>query len=268
MKKYGKLKSGMKFFAITMLSLLMVISFTSVSYAEWSYGIGTGLFRMNIDGDIGMNTNQGDVLMAVDLDADEISDLMESAFGFGGYATDGTWMIRYSFGHIALEGEGDRTLPGGLTTVNAKLNLDVLGGEILVGYPVYQNPSFIVLLDGGVRYTKHEIDMDVDFAGAINANLDKNIDEGWTDVLLGATVSVPLAQKWAWNTNANAGFGGSEGTYMGSTGLTWRFYKGWSGTLYGKYTAVDFENGNEGDSDWYLYDVDEFGVGLSILYNF
>ena len=71
-----------------------------------------------------------------------------------------------------------------------------------------------------------------------------------------------------WNNRITAGFGGSEGTYMGQTGITWIFYKGWSSTLYGNYTAVEFENGDEGDSDWYLYDIDEFGIGLGFLYNF
>jgi hypothetical protein len=268
MNKFRKIKSRMKWLLLTLLSVLMVISFTSVSYAEWSYGLGTGLFRLNIDGDIGLDTIQGAIQMDVDLDDDDISDLMESAFGLGGYATDGTWMIRFSFGHMALEGDGNGTLPNGLTTVNAELGFDVLGGEILVGYPVYQGSSFTVQLDGGVRYTKHEIDMDIVFAGVINAYTNMDIDESWTDFLIGGTVTVPFTKEWIWNTSANAGFGGSEGTYMGYTGLTWYFYKNWSGTLYGKYTAVDFENGSKGDTDWYLYDVDEFGLGINILYNF
>ena len=82
------------------------------------------------------------------------------------------------------------------------------------------------------------------------------------------TLAVPLAEKWVWNNRVDAGFGGSEGTYSANTGVTWRFYKGWASTLYSKYTAIEFENGNRGDADWYLYDVDEFGVGLAVLYNF
>jgi len=268
MNKFRKIKSRMKWLSLTMLSVLMVISFTSVSYAKWSYGIGTGFFALNLDGDIGLNTNQGALQTSVDLDNSDIRDLMDSAFGLGGYATDGTWMIRYSFGYMALEGDGNGTLPAGLTTVNAELDFDVLGGEILVGYPVYQGSSFTVQLDGGVRYTKHEIEWDIVFAGAINAYINRDIDESWTDFLIGGTVTVPFTKEWIWNTSANAGFGGSEGTYMGYTGLTWKFYKNWSGTLYSKYTAVDFENGSKGDTDWYLYDVDEFGLGINILYNF
>ncbi len=45
----------------------------------------------------------------------------------------------------------------------------------------------------------------------------------------------------------------------------WHFFKHWEATVYGKYTAFDFENGSKGDADWYLYDVDEYGAGLSVL---
>ena len=47
----------------------------------------------------------------------------------------------------------------------------------------------------------------------------------------------------------------------------WRFLKHWSARLYGDYKAIEYENGREGDTNWYLYDVDEYGVGLSVLFN-
>ena len=53
--------------------------------------------------------------------------------------------------------------------------------------------------------------------------------------------------------------------YFGYTGITWHFFKHWAATVYGKYTAFDIENGSKGDADWYLYDVDEYGAGLSVL---
>ena len=85
--------------------------------------------------------------------------------------------------------------------------------------------------------------------------------------LIGLSADVPFAEKWIWNIKGDVGFGESEGTYLASTGLTWRFYGGWSATLFGKYVAVEFENDSKGDSDWYLYDVDESTLGLTILYN-
>jgi len=101
----------------------------------------------------------------------------------------------------------------------------------------------------------------------LGVNRSKSIDESWTDILIGLSADVPFAEKWNWNIKADAGFGGSEGTYLASTGLTWRFYGGWSGTLFGKFVAVEYENASKGDPDWYLYDVDESTLGLTITYN-
>ncbi|MCK5505523.1 MAG: hypothetical protein KAJ10_10190 [Thermodesulfovibrionia bacterium] len=275
MKELTKFKSRMKVLSLTLLSLLIAISYTSVSYAEWSHGIGTGIFMLNLEGDVGVNTTlAGPVTVEdADLDFDDISDLLETAIGLGGYSTDGTWMIRYLFSTLELEGEKSYSLPAnavlaGGHSVNAKLNFKRTAGEITVGYPVYKDTSFSVSMDGGLRYTKHEVRSDLSISGPVlNRGIRKEIDEDWTDVLIGGTVTVPFTKELIWNTSGNAGFGGSEGTYMGQTGLTWIFYKGFSSTLYGMYTAVEFENGDEGDSDWYLYDVDEFGLGLSFAYN-
>jgi hypothetical protein len=95
----------------------------------------------------------------------------------------------------------------------------------------------------------------------------RSFDHDWTDAIVGATVNVPLAQKWTWNTRFNAGYGGSEGTYFASTGVTWRFLNNWSTSLIGRYSAVEYENGSEGNSDWYYYDAEESALSLNILYN-
>ena len=263
MKRSGKLTWRMKFFFFVLAGLLSM-SLSGVAHADWSFGIGTGIFRLNAEGDMGFNTIAGPVEQDVDLAPDDIDDLMETAFGFGGYATDGTWIIQYSFGLLELEDDPSVVLPSG-ATVSSKIGFDITGGEITVGYPIYRSTSLIVRLHAGARYTEHELDLDHTIDGT--PVLSRDIDEDWTDALVGISLGVPLAEKWMWNSKFNAGFGGSEGTYFAQTGVTWRFLKHWSTTLYGKNTAVEYENGSRGDSDWYLYDVDEFGAGLSVLFN-
>jgi hypothetical protein len=264
-----------KILSLGVMSLLLVISLASVSYAEWSHGIGTGIFMLNIEGDIGVNTTLAGPVMVedVDLDFDDISDLLETAIGFGGYSTDGKWMIRYAYASMELEGEKSNTFPANAVlaaghTVSAELNFEATSAEVTVGYEVYQNPSISISVDGGLRYMKHEISAGLGISGPVlNRSISRDIDEDWTDVLIGGTVTVPFTEKWIWNTSANAGLEGSEGTYMGQTGITWKFYKRLSSTFYGKYTAVEFENESRGESNWYLYDVDEFGLGLNFVYN-
>jgi hypothetical protein len=243
----------MKFFFFVVAGLLS-ISLTGVAHADWSFGIGTGIFLVNFDGDMGFDTAAGPVELDVDLDADDVMDVMETAFGLGGYATDGKWMIQSSFGTLELEDDASVVLSSG-DSVYSKIGFDKTNAELTVGYPIYHDESLIVRLHAGARYTDHEIDRDLTINGT--PAVSRDIDEDWTDALVGISVGVPLAEKWMWNNKFNAGFGGSEGTYFAQTGVTWRFLKHWSASLYGKYT----------DSDWYLVDWDEFGVGLGVLFN-
>jgi hypothetical protein len=138
---------------------------------------------------------------------------------------------------------------------------------VTVGYPVY-NEGVRLLIDAGVRYTEHDYNSNLIFTGSTSGTTTKNISEDWTDFLIGATLNVPIVTDWSWNTRANAGFGGSEGTYLGQTGVSWRFLENWSSSLYAKYAAVEYEGGTRGNDNWYLYDADEFGLGLNVLYNF
>lgn len=239
---------------------------------------------MNVDGDLGFNTNiEGPAEFEVDLAPDDINDLMASAFGFGGYAAKGKWMIQYSLSMLELEDDPTLVIqshPDIYTTIYSEFGFDTTGAEITVGYMVFENETISLRLIGGVRFTKHELEYDLKIVGRLEDVLailsgndiedwtqSNDIDEDWTDALVGASIGIPLSDKWVWNTTFNAGFGGSEGTYLANTGLTWRFHKRWTATFYGKITAVEYENEDKGDADWYLYDADEFGWGITVLFN-
>jgi hypothetical protein len=177
-------------------------------------------------------------------------------------------MFQYSLGKLELEDDPTIVIPSLNTIIYSEFGFDTTGVEITAGYLIYENESVALRLIGGLRFTKHELKNDITIV--VNGTpfpLGNDIDEDWTDVLVGASIGVPFAEKWVWNTTFNAGFGGSEGTYLVNTGLTWRFHKRWTATFYSKITAVDYENEDEGDADWYLYDVDEFGWGFTVLFN-
>lgn len=244
-------------FVLIALVLLIASPVTS-AFAEWQFGIGTGPQILNVDGDMGFNTNlAGPVKFAVKLDPDDISDLTNTAFGFGGYATDGKWLIEYSLGKLELEGNATKG------PVSAKIGFDVTGGELLVSHPFYQQAALRLNLLGGARYTKHELSS-VITVGATQLN--RNIDNDWTDFVVGVSLNVPLHKDWTWRTRVDAGYGGSDGTYTGKTGVDWHFHKHWTTTLSAKYQAIEFENGSRGDTDWYLYDVDESSMSLALLF--
>ncbi len=94
------------------------------------------------------------------------------------------------------------------------------------------------------------------------------VDESWTDLLFGLTHAYALSDTVAWTSRVDYGVMGSEGTLFVDTGITWRFRDAWSARFYASSLAHDYEEGDPGDSDYYVYDVDEFGAGISILYHF
>ena len=262
MKMFNIFKAGRRYFAAGLLCLAMVIGFNATAkaaYSDWSYGIGTGFFALNLDGDIGWDTAlAGSRTFNIDMDANDVADLVETAFGFAGYATDGKWMINYSYSFVELDGNGSNA------GVTANVVWERSNAEVTLGYNYYQTPSLILGVLGGARWTKHELATRTTSGGS---TVSKNLENDWTDVVVGLTLGVPLAEKWGWNNRADAAFGQSDGTYSFYSGVTWRFHKHWSGTLYGKYTAVDFEESSRGNPDWYLYDIDEFGPGIAVAVN-
>lgn len=249
---------------VGLLAVTLSIGIASTACAEWKFGLGTGPQRLSISGDAGFGTFLGPVDLDVDISASDIGDMTDNALGLGGYATNGDWMFQAFAGKLQLEGGASGLGP--TATLSAKLDFDVTGAELTGGYYFYKTPAFRLMGYTGLRYLRHEMDLLITGTGFLGVNRNKSIDESWTDVLFGLSADVPFAEKWNWNIKTDAGFGGSEGTYLASTGVTWNFYGGWSTNLYGKYVAVEYENGNRGETNWYLYDIDESTLGLNLLY--
>ena len=212
---------------------------------KWFVGIGTGFTFMNAQGDQGLNVGGfGPVLIDVDLDPSDFQDLMESAFGLGGYFTDGTWMIQYAFGKIKLGGEPSGSLPAGVGggTFTADLFFEITGAQVTVGYTAYRSKDmkFSFTPYTGVRYLKHDLGADLIVTqGATTTAISRGVDYNWTDVLVGSAFSYKLSPKVSWNIFADAGFGGTEGTYSFGTSLPWRPLKHWSFSPNFKYSAIE-----------------------------
>ena len=89
---------------------------------------------------MGINTALGDVDLDVDLDAEELKDVSESAIGLGGYLTNSKWFFQYAVGKLELEEDASRGKRTG-ATLTGKVNFDITGAELTIGYFIYKNPS-------------------------------------------------------------------------------------------------------------------------------
>ena len=251
--------------SILIMVLVGILGFASAASAGWHFGLGTALTANRAEGDMGFNlafNNIGPVTTKLTLEPSDIAEYMKTAFGFAGLASDGKWMINYGFNQIEMGGDPVTTVRG--NTVAADMSFKCTSMELAVGYPFYRSESMVLRLYTGLRYLKHEYDTKVVVNGV--TRIDRDLDNNWTDVLAGNSGDVPLAKNWVWNTRMDAGFFGSEGSFYLNTGINWRFKPHWSTGLFGQYYAIDYEQGNPGDPDWYLYDVDESCLGLTIAY--
>lgn len=239
--------------------------------APWFFGVGTGIARLNSEGDQGVHTNAfGPVQVEFDLAPEDFDDLMQTGFGLGGYATNGAWMLQASLGVLKLGDDPSATLPGGLQ-VDSDLFFDIFSAEFTVGYTAYRSPGngFALRPHLGTRFISHELGADLTItSGGVSTDISRKIEESWVDVLVGTTIDIKLSEKWGWSTVVDAGFGGSEGTYRASTALPWRFARHWSLSPNFSFMAIEYENGTRGDSDWYLYDSNEFSWGLAVMVHF
>ncbi len=254
--------TGSKMALMVVLSCLLGVS--SASAQGWHFGIGTGLTRMNDQGDIGFHTDiAGPVLAEIDLDPDDFDDLIQTAIGGGGYATNGKWMVKFMLASIKLGDDPSGILPDGITPFTADFSFDMTVGHLTVGYTAYRQGRIVVQPFVGLRYIKH--DFGVDLTVGTTPISRGGRDHNWTDILIGTSFGVALTPKVHWNTSFDAGFGGSNGTFNFATGISWRFWKYMSIGPNFSFMAIDYENDDMGDTDWYFYDSNEFGWGASFL---
>jgi hypothetical protein len=250
---------------------VVAASLGSHAYADemqdgWKFGIGTGISALSVKGDLGFNSLliNGPVEVSMNLSPHEIQDSMKTAFGFGGFAAKDEWKINYQLKYLELEGDANGTTPGGVP-ISASSDFKMSGATVTGTYLFSKSRQAVWGGLAGLRYTKHKFSNSLTIGGSSGAN---NFSHSWTDVLIGLTNNYFFSMEWSWNTQVDAGFGGSKGTYHINTGPAWRFAKSWVGSVTVDYTANNFENGNRGDPDWYLYKGREASGGIGVMYLF
>lgn len=247
--------------------VFILLSFLVVQGAqaddEWKFGLGTGFFALNLDGDIGLNTISGPAKLDVDLDNSDVSDLLDSAFGLSGFAAKDKWRYNYSVSYMKLEGDGSANIGATPVTADVSFESTKAGAHAEYRFAQLERNEFGVLF--GANYTKHDIENDLTIGGTPSK---RKLDNNWVDAVVGLTHAMSIGPKVSWSSRIQGEFGGSEGTLLIDSGINWQVANHWILRLYGRRTAVDYENDKPGDPEYYIYDVDEFGAGFGVTYLF
>lgn len=250
----------MSFRKVLILTLSLIANVNAIAAdSGWKFGVGTGIFALNVDGDLGLNTSVGPSLSKLDLSTSDLQEVMDSAFGIAGFMAKDKWKINYTISQLTLAGDQNAEVSNGGFSYKADMEFEISGLDLNVEYKL--NPSWSTYL--GVRHTTHDIEFN--YSGD-NQVIDTDIENDWTDLYVGLSYSKAFSKTMLWHTSVDIGAGDSEGSTTFNTGVTWLFSPSWATTLYAKHYSVEYENGSAGDEDWYLYDASEFGAGLGITY--
>jgi hypothetical protein len=231
---------------------LLLAPATFAAENEWTFGIGTGLNSLALDGDVGFATESGGVIEDMDLDNGDTADMFESAFGFASFANKGQWTVHLGYGTLTLEDDNS----------NFDAEWDRAEANLAVEYAFAKTGNHTWGVLGGVRMYDH----DWEFQDKVTREK-LEPDEDWTDGVVGLTHRVPFGKNWSWANRAEYMFGDSEGGFTVQTGVNWQPFTHW--VFNGSLRYQDLEYGEENDigkNDFYYYDVEETTIGLGFMY--
>ncbi|PCJ39225.1 MAG: hypothetical protein COA99_10560 [Moraxellaceae bacterium] len=243
--------------------LLASAAVTAAPQDEWKFGVATGLFGLNIEADAGFNAAGVPVETEVDLDFKDILDFKETAGGLSGFAAKGPWRFSLAASVLELTGDVDGVVGPSNLPATFDLTFKSTGANMAASYRFAVKGKNVWSVYGGARYTKHEVDFELE-VGPSSAG--KEIEESWTDIYVGLSHAYIVNSAVIVASKADVGGGGSDLSWTVNSAIAWKFHKNWTTAFYGQYYSVKFENGDENDSDWYLFDANEFGVGLGITF--
>lgn len=227
--------------------IFAAIAVSGTLRAEWNYGVGSalGIFDLNADVTFGGSD--------VDINYDVID--VESAFGFSAYAANGPWRFNASVAYLEVEASQD--VFDGSKLQDA--NFERLVWELTAAYTFLVQDDWAFSAYGGLRSVDHEWNA---------PGLDFKVNEGWIDAVVGLRARYALAERWAWVSSVELGFGESEGTYALRTGLSWQFKQNWSSHFILSYDDAEYKDGSSSDADYYSYDADTTTLAIGLTYHF
>ena len=229
----------------------------------WTYGVGAGLAALDIDGNGAFNSRaRGDVEFELELDPDDVWEATESGVGFALMARREALTLSANFSRLKLQGRQQARERSG--PLKADLEFESESVELTGEYVFSHSGNHTFAAIGGFRYTSQEYDATLK---AGDQRLFKgSVEDDWTDALVGVSYTYSFSPVTSWRSKVTYGFGGSDGTAQFSTGIGRVFAQSWIVRLFVDIKDVEYEQGNRGSNDWFLYDASESTAGVSVMY--
>lgn len=215
---------------------------------DWNYRFILYGQAAGLDGDV---TVRG-LTSSVDLSFSDLLEDLEFATQALFYAQRGPWSVAFDFSYLGLGESFDRP--------PATVDADTYIAELTGGYRVAEPLELLA----GVRYVR--LENKIDFDGPLGIEVDDKQD--WVDPLIGARLTLPLAERWTFRGRADiGGFGvGSDLAWQLGAYFEYAPSPSWSTVVGYRILDIDYEDG-EGFNE-FGFDAQLSGPVLGVSFNF
>ncbi len=242
------------------LVLGMVLS--SMAHAdEWDFVLEPYLLAANIEGDTSLGRATG---VDIDVDFGRIMETLRMAAMVRFEAIhDDRWGVVLDYGFMDL-GDDLSGPRGGV--VEAKLRQGIFEVD---AFRRYRNETGFLDVMVGVRWWDNDIDVALDPA-LFPLTLTREVKADWVDLLVGVRWHSELNERWRLTFSGDVGGFGLEAdmTSSLSVGAVYSFNERMELDMRYRGLWVDYEDGNEGEADYFAYDTVTHGPLIGLIIKF
>jgi hypothetical protein len=221
--------------------------------AEWKHELAPYVWGSGMSG----TATVGTVAADVDMSFGDILDDLEMGF-MGAYrATRERLSVTVDGIYMGLGSAGRG--PAGY--VKADVDLDQSALEVDVGYEVMERLTVLA----GLRY--NDLSVDIKATGPLGTR-QASQGESWLDPVIGATYTIPFADKWSFTLRGDiGGFGvGSDFAWQGLGTLRWQTSERVGVLAAYRYIDMDYDTGK--GANYFEYDMSLSGPALGVVFTF
>jgi opacity protein-like surface antigen len=243
------------------LCALSSFSFNSVAADdEWSFQLEPYVMVSNIDGNASLGRVNG---VGVEVDFDTILNNLDSAamVHFEAHHDSG-WGLALDYGYMDLSGKK--------TNANGSVASAGVRQGVLEGLAIYRTQISTGTLDyfAGVRWWDNDISSDISLSQLPVNDLSREVKADWIDGVVGVRWLADINDQWKFL--AQADIGGYEANFTSTvqTGVQYEISELMTLDLKYKATWVDYDEGHQGQVDYFAYDTVTHGVVLGLMFKF
>ena len=249
--------STLKVSATCGLCLALASSPLLAAEDEWEFMIAPlFLWGMSLEGTSAIEGNA----LPLDLDfVDDVLDNLDAVLSFHFEARKNKLLLFAEYQYVSLDPTIEASL--GPIPVSADIDFAVNMAELGAGYTVSQSENTRWEILGGLRWTDHDLEVDIDGPDPLPSRIEGGDD--WYQGFVGGRVTRQLGEKWQLLARGDYGYGDSDNQALHLNAVVDYRFNNWGSAFIG-YRYMDFDY----DSGSYTYDALQQGplIGIAIVW--